>query len=335
MEYKMGDDSRGIPEQKGCEKMEMEIPVYLVSGFMDSGKSSLIHETLIDGEFGEGGKTLLILCEDGEVEFEEEELLKANIKLVMIEEEEEFTEERLNALSRKYQPQQVFIEYNGTWQMASFLEMELPKDWVLVQSLATVDATTFDMYLTNMRAMIMEQLFAADVVIINRCDDDTPKGKFRRAIKVINRKAQIAYERADGTMDENEMEELPYDLNQDVIDITDMDYGIWYMDALDDPRKYEGKKVRFLALVYRPEKMKKGVFIPGRFAMTCCVEDITFVGFKCKYNKASEIPHKSWITVTAEMKNEFAMEYKGKGPVLYAVDVQPAEKPEDELIYFS
>lgn len=315
--------------------MKMEVPVYLVSGFMDSGKSSLIRETLIDGEFGEGGETLLILCEDGEVEFEEEELLNANIKLVMIEEEKDFTEERLNELSGEYHPEQVFIEYNGTWQMATFMEMQLPKDWVLVQSLATVDATTFDMYLTNMRAMIMEQLFAADVVIINRCDDDTPKGKFRRAIKVINRKAQIAYERADGTMDENDMEELPYDLNQDIIDITDMDYGIWYMDALDDPRKYEGKKVRFLALVYRPEKMKKGVFIPGRFAMTCCVEDITFVGFKCKYNKASEIGHKSWVTVTAEMKNEFAMEYKGKGPVLYAVDVQPAEKPEDELIYFS
>ncbi len=219
--------------------------------------------------------------------------------------------------------------------MASFLETELPKNWVLVQSLATVDATTFEMYLANMRAMIMEQLFAADVVIINRCTDDTPKGKFRRAIKALNRKAQIAYEREDGTIDENDMEALPYDLNQEVIEITDMDYGIWYMDALDDPKKYEGKKVRFLALVYRPEKMKKGVFIPGRFAMTCCADDITFIGFKCKFNKASDIPHKSWITITAEMKNEFAMEYRGKGPVLYALEVEPAKQPEDDLIYFS
>lgn len=313
----------------------MEIPVYLFSGFMDSGKTSLIKETLIEENFGEGAKTLLIVCEDGEVEYNEAELAKANTKLVMIEEEEEFTESKLKELDLQYKPDQVFIEYNGTWEMATLLEMNLPKDWIIVQSLATVDATTFDMYLTNMRAMIMEQIFQADVVIINRCDDDTPKGKFRRAIKVINRKAQIAYERADGTVDNGEMEELPYDLNQDIIDITDMDYGIWYMDALDNPRKYEGKKVRFLALVYRPEKLKKGVFVPGRFAMTCCADDIAFVGFKCKYDKASEIPHKSWITITAEMHNEFAMEYKGKGPVLYAVDVQPAEKPEDELIYFN
>lgn len=313
----------------------MEIPVYLFSGFMDSGKSSLIRETLIDGDFSENGKTLLILCEDGEVEFEEEELQKVNTRLVMIEEETEFTKEKLTELGTAYHPDQVFIEYNGTWQMSTFLEMDLPKNWVLVQSLATVDASTFEMYLANMRAMIMEQLFAADVVIINRCTEDTPKGKFRRAIKVLNRKAQIAYEREDGTIDENDMEELPYDLNQEVIEITDMDYGIWYMDALDNPKKYEGKKVRFLALVYCPEKLKKGVFIPGRFAMTCCADDITFVGFKCKYDKASEISHKSWITITAEMKNEFALEYRGKGPVLYALEIQPAEKPEDELIYFS
>lgn len=313
----------------------MEIPVYLFSGFMDSGKTSLIKETLIEEDFGEGAKTLLIACEDGEVEYDEAELAKANTMLVMIEEEEEFTESRLKELDLEYQPDQVFIEYNGTWEMATLLEMNLPKDWVIVQSLATVDATTFDMYLTNMRAMIMEQIFQADVVIINRCDDDTPKGKFRRAIKVINRKAQIAYERADGTVDTGEMEELPYDLNQDIIDISDMDYGIWYMDALDDPRKYEGKKVRFLALVYRPEKLKKGVFVPGRFVMTCCEDDIAFAGFKCKYDKACEIEHKSWITITAEMHNEFALEYKGKGPVLYAVHVEPAEKPQDELIYFN
>lgn len=313
----------------------MEIPVYLFSGFMDSGKTSLIKETLIEENFGEGAKTLLIACEDGEVEYDEAELAKVNTKLVTIEEEEEFTESKLKELDLQYKPDQIFIEYNGTWEMATLLEMNLPKGWVLVQSLATVDATTFDMYLTNMRAMIMEQIFQADVVIINRCDDDTPKGKFRRAIKVINRKAQIAYERADGTVDSGEMEELPYDLNQDIIDITDMDYGIWYMDALDNPKKYEGKKVRFLALVYRPEKLKKGVFVPGRFAMTCCADDIAFVGFKCKYDKAPEIAHKSWITITAEMHNEFAMEYKGKGPVLYALDVQPAEKPEEELIYFN
>lgn len=287
----------------------MEVPVYLFTGFMDSGKTSLIRQTLLENDFGEGARTLLIACEDGDEEYEEGALKAANVTLVMLEQEADFSQENLQKLQELYRPDQVFVEYNGTWEMARFLDTPMPKDWVLVQSLATVDASTFEVYLANMRTMMMEQLFLADAVIFNRCDDDTPKGKFRRTVKAKNRKAQIVYERADGTIDENDREELPFDLNADVIEITDMDYGIWYLDAMDDPKKYEGKKVRFLALVYRPEnKLKKGVMIPGRFAMTCCADDITFIGFKCKSEQAAQIPHKSWITITAKVKVEFALE---------------------------
>lgn len=313
-----------------------EIPVYLFTGFMDSGKTSLIHETLYDNGFGKDARNLVICCEDGEVEYDEVKLHTITGSLAFIENQEELTEEKLEELNLKYKPEQVFIEYNGTWEVGPFQEMGLPEGWVVVQSLATVDASTFEMYLANMRAMIMEQLFAADVVIFNRCDDDTPKGKFRRAVKALNRRAQIVYERTDGTIDDRDLEELPFDLNAEVIELSDADYGIWYLDASEDPKKYDGKKIRFLALVYRPEqKMKRGVFVPGRFAMTCCEADIQFVGFKCKYGQAETIPHRSWIDLTAEVRYEFAMEYRGKGPVLYPVSIKTAEKPADELVYFS
>ena len=111
--------------------------------------------------------------------------------------------------------------------------------------------------------MIMEQLFSADVVIFNRCDDSTDKGKYRRNVKALNRKAQLVYERADGTLDERP-EELPFDITADEIEISDADYAIWYMDCQDNPKKYEGKKVSFLALVYNPDKLKKGIMVPGR-----------------------------------------------------------------------
>lgn len=321
--------------QKGMWLMQ-EIPVYFFTGFMDSGKTSLIHETLYDNEFGKDARNLVICCEDGDVEYEEEKLHTITGHLAMVENQEDLTKEYLEALNEKYHPQQVFLEYNGTWEVGPFLEMELPEGWVLVQSLATVDAKTFELYLANMRPMMMEQMFAADVVIFNRCTDDTPKAKFRRVVKALNRKAQIVYEREDGTIDEGDMEELPFDIHADVIDITDADYGIWYLDAMDDPKKYDKKKVHFLALVYRPEsKLKRGVFVPGRFAMTCCEADIQFVGFKCKYDRAETIPHRSWIDLTAEVKYEFAMEYHGKGPVLYPISIQPTDQPEDELVYFS
>lgn len=313
-----------------------EIPVYLFTGFMDSGKTTLIKETLFENDFGGDNRTVIIVCEDGDEEYDEAKLNTINAKVAMIEEQEDFTTETLQKIQETYKPEQIFIEYNGTWDIVTLLETKMPDGWVIVQSLATVDATTFEMYLANMRAMIMEQLFKADVVIFNRCDDNTPKGKFRRAVKAQNRPAQIVYERADGTIDESADEELPFDINADVIDITDADYAIWYMDAQDNPKKYDGKKIKFLALVYNPEKMsRKGMFVPGRFAMTCCVEDVQFLGFKCKYPKSEEIGHKSWINITAEVHVEFAKEYRGKGPVLYPVSIEPAEKPEDELVYFS
>lgn len=314
--------------------MAQEIPVYLFTGFMDSGKTSLVNETLFENDFAEGGKGIIIMCEDGDVEYDLDKLKTVNFQVVTIDSEEEFTEEKLKEINLSYLPEQVFIEYNGTWGMDKILEAILPKDWVIVQSLATVDSTTFEMYMGNMRAMMQEQFFAADVIIFNRTDDNTDRGKFRRLIKTINRKAQIVYERKDGTIDERP-EELPFDITQDTIELTDADYAIWYMDAMDNYKKYDGKKVKFRALVYNPDKLKKGVFVPGRFAMTCCVEDVTFIGFKCKYEKENEIVHKSWIDITAEIHVEFAREYKGKGPVLYPISIEPADKPEDELVYFT
>ena len=314
--------------------MAKEIPVYLFTGFMDSGKTSLVEETLFENEFTDGAKGLIIMCEDGEVEYNVDKLRTVNFKVTEIENEEDFTEAKLIEINDSFMPEQVFIEYNGTWGIDKVLETKLPEGWVIVQSLATVDSTTFDLYMNNMRAMMQEQFFASDVVIFNRTDDDTDRGHLRRMVKNINRKAQIVYEKKDGTIDERP-EELPFDINADIIELSDADYAIWYMDAMENYKKYNGKKIKFLALVYNPEELKKGFMVPGRFAMTCCIDDVTFIGFKCKYDKEHEIPHKSWITITAEIHVEFAREYKGKGPVLYPISIEPAEKPEDELVYFS
>ncbi len=316
--------------------MAKEVPVYLFTGFMDSGKTSLIQETLFENEFMGGSRFLVIACEDGDVEFDTKKLATIGGELVKIEEKADFTYEKLVELNAVYDPSAVFIEYNGTWEVGPLYDMQLPVGWVIVQSLATVDATTFEMYQLNMRAMIMEQIFKADVVIFNRCTDATPKGKFRGAVKTINRPAQIVYERADGTIDEDDGS-VALNLDAPVIEITDADYALWFIDCMENPKKYDGKTVHFLALVYNPNdgKLRKDVFVPGRFAMTCCVQDIQFLGMKCHFPKAQDIEHKSWIDLTAKIKVEFAKEYRGKGPVLYPTEIRPAEKPEDELVYFS
>lgn len=314
--------------------MAEEIPVYLFTGFMDSGKTTLVQETLYENNFSDGTRGLIIMCEDGDVEYDEKKLATVNFRLATIDSEEDFNKETLNKLQEQYHPEQVFIEYNGTWGIGKVIDGDLPDGWTIVQTLTTVDSTTFDLYLNNMRAMMQDQVFSSDVVIFNRTDDETDRGHLRRSIKNINRRALVVYERKDGTIDERP-EELPFDINADVIELSDADYAIWYMDAMENYKKYDRKKVSFLALVYNPDNMRRGYFVPGRFVMTCCIEDVTFVGFKCKYSRSDELKHRSWIHITAEIRVEFAREYKGKGPVLYPVEITPAEKPEDELVYFS
>ena len=71
---------------------------------------------------------------------------------------------------------------------------------------------------------------------------------------------------------------LPFDLESDPIEIEDDDFGLWYMDITDDPTKYAGKRVKFLAQVAQSPRVPKGAFAAGRFVMTCCVEDITLWG---------------------------------------------------------
>ena len=314
-------------------------PVYLITGFLDSGKTTFLRDTLQDSEFLDGDeKTVLILCEEGEEEYDMDILKEKNVTVLTVEEEEDLNPRFLMDIKKNYKPEKVMIEFNGTWSTSKLLENGFPSGWELAQTITTVDASTFEAYMSNMRQMMVEQIGPTELVIFNRCTAETKKNSFRKAVKTFNRRAQVVYEALDGEDGVEDEIELPYNIDAPVIEIEDDDYGIFYLDALDDPKKYEGKKVQFTAMVYRGKELPKGTFVPGRFAMTCCEDDITFIGFKTKYDREHEIPHKSWIRITAKIHVEFAKEYKGKGPVLYPISVELAEKPatkEEQLVYFS
>ena len=220
------------------------------------------------------------------------------------------------------------------WKVEDLLKV-LPRNWPVVQTFTMIDASTFEMYLNNMRSIMMELVKLSDVVIFNRCDKDTKKGSLRRSVKAANRQVQIIYESVDGSDEDEDEDDLPFDVTADEIDLEDDDYGLWYLDAMDHPDRYEGKTMRFTAMVYRGDKLPKGYFVPGRFAMTCCAEDVTFVGFLCKSAFADRLKQREFIKLTATVKTEFRKEYQGPGPVLTAVKIEKADKPEEELVYFN
>lgn len=307
-------------------------PVYVINGFLESGKTEFITYTLAQPYFQSKGKTLILLCEEGENEYEAGLLTQSRAVLEVIEEEEDFTPAKLIELEKKHKPERIIIEYNGMW---NYKEMKLPWHWKIEQQITTIDASTFPMYYTNMRSLLAEMLRKSEMIIFNRCDGIEELGTYKRNIKAINQQAEIIFEDSNGEIDTLFEEDLPYDLNTDLIELDDNGYGIWYLDALDHLERYIGKQISFTATVLLPEGFLDGYFVPGRVAMTCCADDLAFLGFACKYDGAGSLNQKDWVKVTAEVRREFWKDYNGEGPVLYATKVEPVKAPKKEIIDFS
>lgn len=313
----------------------METLVFAFAGFLESGKTNFIKETFQDPNFATGEKTLLLVCEEGVEEFDAEEMERQNVYIVTIEEQEELTPEFLKKCNSEYRPSRVLIEYNGMWQMDYLMEMPLPRKWMLAQIITTVDMGTCQMYMNNMKGMLTDKFTYSDLVVFNRCEPDVDKGSFRRVVKAVNRQAEVVFEDREGNMIPMGIEDMPFDMKADVIDIADEDFGIWYLDAMENPDRYAGRTVKFLGTVYKDKKLGRNVFAAGRFAMTCCAEDISYIGVLCKSELADSLQLRDWVYVTARVEKELVKLYRGEGPVLYPTEITPGRKPADDIVYFN
>ena len=307
-------------------------PVYVINGFLESGKTEFITYTLAQPYFRIRGVTLILLCEEGEVEYEPALLAQTRSVVERIEREEDFNPAHLTELEKKHKPERIIIEYNGMW---NYKNMKLPWYWKIEQQITTIDGSTFPMYYTNMRSLLAEMVRKSEMIIFNRCDGVKELNVYKRNIKAVNQGADVIFEDANGEINEIFEEDLPYDLKADVIRLDDNGYGIWYLDCLDHLERYEGKTVSFIAMVLRPEDFPKGYFVPGRMAMTCCAEDMAFLGYACQYGQAESLKPKEWVQVTARVCREYWKDYQGEGPILHALKVEKTRAPKEAVISFS
>lgn len=307
-------------------------PVYVMNGFLESGKTEFIRYTLSQPYFVTRGLTLLVLCEEGEIEYDEKLLKQTHTVKEVIDEEDKFTPAYLSELEKRYKPERIIIEYNGMW---NYKNIQLPRNWFIEQQITTIDASTFPIYFNNMKSLLAEMVRKSEMIIFNRCDNVKEElGSYKRNIKAINQKAEIIFEDSQGEVNEMMEEDLPYDLKADVIVLKNPGYGFWYLDALDHLDRYIGKKVQFVGMVLHPNNFPKGYFVPGRMAMTCCADDMAFLGFACQYDKAAELKPKQWVMVKAEVRKEYFADYRGEGPILHAISVEPTKAPKEEVISF-
>ena len=309
------------------------VPVYMINGFLDSGKTGFISFTLAQPYFQIKGNTLILLCEEGENEYPEELLKKSRSVVEIIEEEEDFTADKLAELEKKHKPDRIIIEFNGMWNSK---DISLPSNWKVEQQITTIDGSTFPVYYNNMRSMVADMIRKSEMIIFNRCDTVRDQlNVYKRNIKAVNARTDVIFEDANGEIDEIFEEDLPYDLNQETIVLDNQGYGIWYLDSMDHLERYIGKKIQFVAMVLKPEKFPKGYFVPGRMAMTCCADDMAFIGYACEYAGAASLKQKEWIKITAAVTKGYFEDYKGEGPILQALSVEKTKAPKDEVISFS
>lgn len=311
-----------------------EIPVYLFTGFLESGKTKFIQETLEDERFNTGEKMLLLVCEEGEEEYDPSSFWGQNVHIRVVEDKEELTEENLNAWAEKIHAERVVVEYNGMWLLNDFFEA-MPENWSVFQVICLADATTFMTYNANMRSLVFDKLNVCELVAFNRFKKGADKMPYHQIVRGISRRCDIVYDYEDGTSEFDDIEDpLPFDVDADIIEVEDRDFALLYRDIMENMKSYNGKKVKFKGICAVNPKFPENTFVCGRHIMTCCADDITFCGMLVKWDGSHMLDNADWVRLTASIEIKFNKLYGRKGPVLTAIEVVKTNPPEDPVATF-
>ena len=309
----------------------MNKPVYVFSGFLDSGKTKAIKDTLYNPRFNEGELSLIVCFEQGDEVYDDKFLKTTNSKVVYLDSLKDFTYDRQKQLDDEYKAERICVELNGMDDDNEFYQYGFIKNWELAQTLTTIDASKFNLYLTNMRQFLYNHVVNAEMVILNR-SDDTDKRYLRNNIKSINQYAEIIYEDKNGNVT-NQIDDNLFDLSKELV-VSDYDYGLWFMDAIDNPEKYNLKDITIKVKYVGEIDEYDNVLIMGRKAMVCCANDITDIALPCIGLHTNEIDKEKYYYISGVgrcIKNQDGMS-------ICAIEVKSfkeAEAPKDELVTFN
>lgn len=312
----------------------MKTRIYVFTGFLDSGKTSFINDTITNTDFCENEKSLLIVSEQGEIEYNQEEIESFHCDIVYVRSEDEWTYEFFESLKEKYSPTQVLIELNGMYDINKLIECKKPDEWEIVQVLTTINAETFGLYIQNMRSLLYQHVVYTDLLIFNRINDSIKKSFLRNNIKAINSSCQIIYEKEDGTVNTLVDDELPFDITADELVILDHDFGLFCMDALDHPDKYAGKTVTLKGKFIGRDKQIEDGFVLGRLAMVCCEEDTSLIGMVCVHPAAKQLIPNEWVQVKGKIALEYDSEIGSEVCILHVEDLKVVPPLENEYVTF-
>ena len=312
----------------------MKLPVYIFTGFLEGGKTSIIQESLNDEKFNSGEKTLVLLCEEGEVELDPSAFWGKNVYIHTVEDKEWLTRENLEELVKGRRIDRIIVEYNGMWDMQTLYD-SFPSNWAIYQNMMFADANTFINYNNNMRQLTVDKLRDCEMIVLNRTPDDIDKQEIHKIIRGITRRAAIVYDYPDSHIEYDEIEDpLPFDIEAPVIEIGEGDYAVWYRDLSENMNAYDGKTVKFKGLVADDNRLPSNSVVIGRPIMTCCVDDIQYGGLISIFKTNITPKNEEWVTVKGTIKIEKHKLYRTQGPVLYVESTEFAVAPKQVVATF-
>ena len=311
--------------------MEKSVPVYLFTGFLESGKTSFIQKTIDDKRFNSNDNILLLVCEEGEEEYKIPDCNRITVRY--LEDSTELDPEKLKKMSDECQATVIVIEYNGMWHMSNLI-LNKPANWKIFETVLIADSSTFIQYSKNFGNLVSDKLYICDIVVFNRLKSND-FDVLHKLVRKVNRKSQIYYQDDSGQMISDDIEDvLPFDVNSDFIIIKDCDYALWYSDIMNSAGKYQGKTVTFKALLKNMPELPENIFALGRNVVTCCEEDMQFCWFVALYNRFIVPDENCWVSVKAEIEVRYSEKEDIEIPFLIIKDMYKCGTPIPETASF-
>lgn len=306
------------------EILEKNVKAHIVTGFIEAGKTTYI-QSLITNDFfhkREAGKTLILAFESGQVDYDEELLSEYKTKVVFREDED--IREFINEGIKDHDPDRIFIEYNamteGLWEVLTGM-LDIAGITMLI------DHSTLNLYYRNMPQKMRDMIAVADPVIINRAKEKEALDIYATPFRIMNTKALFLWESPMGYHEKIFGNPLPFDPSVSEIVLSDKDFPAWYVDALEFPGNYEGKIIdAHLQIKERPDR---DGFMAGRMVMTCCMNDISFLGVEIN---AKDMKIQNDMFVHLKAKARVKEEGAGKRLVLDVIDMEAEPYPKDIVL---
>lgn len=302
-----------------------EVPLFLINGFLESGKTSLIKEIVENNTEYQNDTTVIIACEQGEIEYDEEWCKKYGVHVEYIESQEEFTENYMKNLDKRYMADRYVIEFNSFFDID---KQDFPRYMVIYQQITLIDASTFKVMFNNMKNVFSTMVKYSSLVVFNRCDGVTELGQFRRQIRGMNQQAQIAFEQANGSLTTMLEEDLPYDLSKSEIAFEEDVYPVWYTEVFDNYEKYFNKTFKFKTFV---RDITDETIVIGRNVMVCCENDVQFLGYELKNDCNAKVKVGDCIYLECTVSREFSKLANEEVVMLHAKNITIL-KPEKEKV---